>query len=99
MPIYTGTGVLGDRDFYMEEAEGVYVNPDNENEWSSRPYPSQAKFIRTKTEVLDYMSGKYTLQDVYNQILDKKCPLSKRCRDFVLDHFNEDGTFKYEEND
>ena len=44
-------------------------------------------------EVLDYMEGKYTLRDVYNQIQGKRCPLSKRVRDYVLSHFDMDGNF------
>jgi hypothetical protein len=39
------------------------------------------------------MAGKYTLDDVYSQIVAKTCPLSRRCRDYVLDHYDENGKF------
>ena len=49
--------------------------------------------IEGENEVLDYMNGKYTLNDVYKQIQNKNCPLSKRIREYVLSHYNENGEF------
>jgi hypothetical protein len=88
---YTGKSADGSD---MKRFEGVYINPDNENEWSSTIYPSQAKALRIKNSVLDYMDGKYTLDDVYQQIQNKTCPLSKSLRDYVLSHYDEFGNFK-----
>ena len=72
----------------------VYVNPDNDNEWSSEPYSEQKKDYRYWNEVVEYMSGKYTLNDVYQQIQNKTCPLSTRLRNYVLSHYDENGKFK-----
>lgn len=90
MPLYTGKSADGSD---MTEFEGLYINPNNENEWSNTPYPSQLPDIRTKNEVLDYMNTRYTLDDVYLQIQNKNCLLNKRCRNFVLSHYDENGNF------
>ena len=83
-----------------KQVEGVYIDPDNTNIWRSEPYPKQLKILRKMAkrervynEVLDYMDGKYTLNDVYLQIQNKVCPLSVRCREFVLEHYDVDGNF------
>lgn len=90
MPIYRGRSADGSD---MEEVEGVYVNPKNTNEWSSKPYPEQQRFINMKKIVFDYMNGRYTLDDVYNQIQNKTCPLSRRVREYVLSHYDAEGNF------
>jgi len=90
MPIYYGKSKDGSD---MKEFEGFYVNPDNDNEWSSQPYPSQRRMIDKKNSVLDYMKGKYTLDDVYAQIKNKTCKLSYRLRQYVLSHYDSDGNF------
>ena len=90
MPIYTGSTADGSD---MKEAEGMFINPDNDDEWSSRPYPSQQKIISIKEELLDYQNGRYTLDDVYKQIQNKTCKLSKRLREYVLSHYDENGNF------
>ena len=92
MPIYRGKSADGSD---MEEVEGVYVNPDNNNEWSSKPYPSQQKLINIQKEYSDYVNGRFTLNDVYKQIQAKKCPLPVRVREYVLSHYNDKGEFKY----
>ena len=91
--MYTGKGVPGEEGFEMKEIEGVYMNPDNNNEWSSEPYSKQQKVINTRDEVLHYMNGRYTLNDVYKQIQDKTCGLSFRLRQYVLSHYNDKGIF------
>tara|TARA_R110002095_G_scaffold193603_1_gene171864 strand:+ start:7228 stop:7512 length:285 start_codon:yes stop_codon:yes gene_type:complete len=90
MPIYTGRTADGSD---MKEFEGVYVNPENDNEWSSEPYPSQAKSIRKVESIKEYMNGKYCLNDVYLQIKEKKCGLSFKLRQFVLSHYDSEGNF------
>ena len=94
MPFYTGKSEDGSD---MQEVPGVYVNPDNPNEWSSYPYPSQIRELRLLQEIMDYMNGKYSLNDVYKQIQDKMCPLPKRLRDYVLSHYDENGNFIQDE--
>ncbi len=94
MPFYTGKSEDGSD---MQEVPGVYVNPDNPNEWGSHPYPSQIRELRLLQEIMDYMNGKYSLNDVYKQIQDKTCPLSKRLRDYVLSHYDENGNFTQDE--
>lgn len=49
---------------------------------------------RLYDEVINYMNGKFTLQDVYQQIQNKTCNLSSRCRDYVSNMFDENGNFK-----
>jgi hypothetical protein len=89
MPIYTGKSADGSD---MKEVEGVYVNPDNPDEWSSDMYPSQAKLHRLYVTVWDYMNdNRLIIDDVYAQIKAKTCPLSKRERDYVLSHYDENG--------
>lgn len=75
MPFYRGKSKDGSD---MEEVEGMYVNPNNEN------------------QLLDYMNGRYTLNDVYYQIKNKICKLSYRLRQYVLSHYDENGNFLYD---
>ena len=89
MPFYTGSTADGSD---MKEVQGAYVSEDGK-EWSSEMYPYQKRAINTKNEVLDYMNGRYTLRDVYNQIQNKTCELSSRLRKYVLDHFDNNGNF------
>lgn len=86
MAIYTGKSRDGSD---MRAAEGVYTNPDNPDEWSSKPYPSQTKQIRVENEILEYASGKFSLNDLHQQILDKVCPLPVRCRKYVLNMYKQ----------
>mgnify|MGYP003511826203 CR=1 FL=1 len=90
MPFYTGKSADGSD---MKEFEGMFVNPDNDQEWSNTPYHSQQKQINVKNEVLDYMNGRFTLNDVRGQIINKKCLLSTRCRDYVMSHYDKEGNF------
>jgi hypothetical protein len=95
MPIYTGRSADGSD---MEEWKGIaYVNPENEDEWSTQIYP-RTKQHRIYDELMDYMSGKYTLNDVYKQIQNKTCPLPTRLRNYVLSHYDENGKFINDEN-
>ena len=88
MPIYTGKSPDGSD---MEEFSGMYVDPNYSNLWSSEPYRPQLKQMRVRDKVLDYMNGKYTLNEVYLQIKAKKCPLNYKCRQYVLDHYDDEG--------
>lgn len=94
MPFYSGTT----KDWEdAEEVHGGYINPDNPNEWSSVPYPKQRKWMRTQQAVLDYMDGRYSLRDVYDQIQAKTCQLPRSLRTYVLSHFNSEGNFIIED--
>lgn len=85
MPIYRGRSADGSD---MEEVEGVlYVNR------SSKPYPEQQRFFNMKNILLNYMNGRYTLDDVYKQIKNKTCPLSRSVREYVLSHYDAEGNF------
>jgi len=92
MLFYTGKSEDGSD---MKEFEGMYVNPNNNEEWSNTPYPTQQIHLNVNNEVLDYMNGKFTLNDVRDQILNKNCPLSVRCRDYVMSHYDEEGNFLF----
>ena len=39
------------------------------------------------------MNGRYTLDDVYKQIQNKTCPLSRSVREYVLSHYDAEGNF------
>ena len=91
MPFYKGKTRDGSD---IEEIDGVaYVNPRNPNEWSNQPYPEQRKLINMKARLLKYMAGKYTLDDVFKQIQDKTCGLSRSLRDYVSSHYDAGGNF------
>lgn len=94
MPIYTGKSADGSD---MHEALGVFINPNNPNEWRSEPYNKeqrqQVKDHRTYVELLEYMNGRYCLDDCYKQIQDGKFPLVNRIKKFVLSHYDENGNF------
>jgi hypothetical protein len=94
MPIYTGKTADGSD---IHNALGVFTNPDNPDEWSSKPYNKeqrqQAKDHRTYVEVIEHMAGRYCLYDLYNQIKDKTFPLTNRYKKFVLSHYDENGNF------
>ena len=60
MPIYTGT-----TQYDGHEALGVFINPNNSEEWSNKPYNAEqrqaVKDHRTKVELINYMGGKLSL--------------------------------------
>jgi len=99
MPIYTGKSADGSD---MHEALGVFINPDNENEWSNKPYNKeqrqQVKDHRTKVELLEYMNGRFSLDDCYTQIKENKFPLVNRIKKYVVSHYDEESNFCVIEN-
>ena len=90
MSIHTGKSADGSD---AQAFEGLEANPYNTEEWISNPYRGQQRDLNMSNELFTYMAGKYTLDDVYSQIVAKTCPLSRRCRDYVLDHYDENGKF------
>lgn len=77
--IYTGKSADGS-DAYP--ANGVYVNPDNPNEWSSKPYTKEDKMWE---ELYPYLAKSLrSLKDEYELINKKESSLSKRLRDYVV---------------
>lgn len=58
------------------------------NSYYDRDESKEDKVSRAITkELYDYMSGKYSLTDVNEQIKNKTCTLSRRCRDYVSEMF------------
>jgi len=47
------------------------------------------KNTRVWEEIIDYMSGRFSITDVYNQIVEKRCNLPVRCREMVIKIYNE----------
>ena len=100
MPIYHGKSADGSD---MREWDGVFVNPQNPDQWSAAPYNKEQsnskkesdRNFRIRQSVQEYMNGKFCLDDVKKQIEEKKCPLSKTQRDWVMDHYDEQGNFLY----
>jgi hypothetical protein len=76
---------------------GVFINPNNPNEWSSKPYNKEqrqcVKDHRTYLELMDYMNGKYSLQDCYSQIKKGTFPLVNRVKKYVLSYYDSEGNF------
>lgn len=96
MPFYYGKSRDGSD---MKEFKGMYINPDNPNEWSSMPYQKQVLESHIYDETIKYMNGRYSLDDVYKQIITKTTKgLSSRCKKFVLSHYDENGNFKQKVN-
>lgn len=91
MPFYTGKSKDGSD---MQEVPGMYINPNNPDEWSSQPYPEQRKEMRTWETIKEYSDGRYTISDIRNQVLNKSCPLPRSIRDYILNLYDEDGNFK-----
>jgi len=76
--IFTGKSADGSD---MYPAKGMYVNPDNDNEWSNKPYTKEDKMWE---ELYPYLAKNLrSLKDEYELINQKKSPLSKRLRDYV----------------
>lgn len=102
MPFYTGKTADGSD---AKEFRGVYVDPDNPNQWSSEPYTTEdkkAELEETRADrkwyaLREYTNGRFTLEDVRAQIFHKECPLSATLRQYVLDHWDKDGVFKWSE--
>lgn len=57
----------------------------------------QAKLKRIKQELMNYMDGRYTLNNVYKQIQNRTCKLPRRVRDYVALHYTESGEFRSNE--
>jgi hypothetical protein len=79
---------------------GFYTNPNNPNEWSSTPYPGTNKqsLSNSVQDIFQYQQKTgYTFHELYIQIKDKRSKLCRRLRDFVLSHYDENGTFKHKE--
>lgn len=91
MPIYTGKSADGSD--AKEAGVEVFLSEDK-SIWSTKPLTKdQAKSFSMKNEVLDYMNDKRSLDMVREEILNKTCSLSKRCRDYILSHYDEQGNF------
>jgi hypothetical protein len=90
MPFYTGSTADGSD---AHEVQGMYINPNNHDEWSNVPYEN-SKDNRIWNRIREYMSGKYCLNDVYLQIKNKTCPLSYIERKFVLTQYNQNNLTK-----
>lgn len=61
--------------------KGMYVNPDNDNEWSNKPYTKEDKMWE---ELYPYLAKNLrSLKDEYELINQKKSPLSRRLRNYV----------------
>lgn len=67
------------------EVEGLYVNPENPDEWGSIPFPP-TKEQKMAWEIYDHISAhNRSLKDEYDLVQQKQSTLSKRLRDFVVD--------------
>jgi hypothetical protein len=76
--LYTGKSADGSD---MYPAQGMYMSPDGE-QWSNQPYTEEDKMWG---EIYPYLAyNRRTLRDEYKLIKEKKSPLSRRLRDYVV---------------
>ena len=85
--IFTGKSADGSD---MYPVKGVYVNPDNDNEWSSTPYTKEDKMWEELYPIL--AKNLRSLKDEYELVNNKQSTLSRRLREYVK-HLME---FQYE---
>lgn len=86
MTIYTGRSADGSD---MKEFEGVYTNPDNPDEWQSKPYPSQRRWMSKKREIESYANrNNLTIEEIYQEIKDKSSKLSYKQREWVKEYMS-----------
>ena len=79
------TGKSADGSDMKEVDNGIFINPDNPEEWSNMPYPL-SKEQKMAFEIYDHISSNNrTLKEEYDLIQQKKSTLSKRLRDFVVE--------------
>ena len=89
--IFTGRSADGSD---MYPAMGVFVNPNNENEWSNKPYTREDRMWQ---ELYPYLAKNLrSLKDEYELVQAKRSLLSRRLRDSVIhlvekteDHFGD----------
>jgi hypothetical protein len=84
--IYTGTNSKDGKQLNYDQ--GLFINPHNNNEWSSVPYPNQKKTMAANLAIEQYMGQEYTFKDVYEQIINKRCKLSFTLRTYFLSVYN-----------
>jgi hypothetical protein len=80
MSIFTGRNDRG-----ISPWAGVFINPENDNEWSWEPYNSiQAKESRDYNEIETYMAINYLdFALIMEQIKTKVCKLPLRLRNLL----------------
>jgi len=82
-----------------EAERGITIVDSTPHIKLSNPYPDEDIYDEeTKEqriqraiikEIHEYINGRFTYRDVYLQILVKSCPLSKRCRDYIINEFQD----------
>jgi len=89
MPIYTGRSADG---WDAREVQGMFISEDGET-WSNEPFTQEQiqsdREYKRITKIIDeihlVMSGKFTIQDIYNKIINKQpTMLSARCKQYVI---------------
>ena len=80
MPFYYGSSADGSD---MKEFRGMYTNPANEEEWSSKPFTKEQ---RLEDDIYDYCAANLrSYRDEYHLILMKKSKLSSAHRAYLVE--------------
>ena len=70
------------------EFHGMFINPENDNEWSSEPYTLEQKRGYTRHErfwdIMNSYGNSKSIEEIYNEIQNKKSDLSRKNRDFIV---------------
>ncbi len=68
--------------------QGVFVNPENENEWSSLPYNTEQEIDEKRFnkywDIMNFHDNELDIEEIGNLIKNKKSKLCRKDRDFVL---------------
>lgn len=73
------------------EFHGMFINPENEDEWSSEPYTLEQKRGYDDHErfwdIMNFYGNSKSIEEIYNEIKIKKSILSRRNRDFIVEAY------------
>jgi hypothetical protein len=91
MEFYHGSSADGSD---IRPSLGVFINPNNENEWSTAPYNKEQN-LRLKEyndweQIYNQLDGK-TLLEEYELVLQKKSNLPRRLRDILIEQAKQEG--------
>lgn len=76
-----------------EEENRSYIINDYYKEETKQDKQSKIK-AKVSSEIYDYINQRrMTINEVYQEVINKKSNLSKRQRDFVLSLYDKDGNF------
>lgn len=93
--MYTGRTADGSD---AKEVQGMYVSPDgsmwsNQDRWSTKEEKRERRLYNRTLEIMD--NEMLSLSDLKKQIDNKTHHYPCAIRNYILSHYNEDGSFKF----